>query len=36
MDVVDKIANLPTDKREWPKDNVRMKMVVIPNSMMHL
>jgi cyclophilin family peptidyl-prolyl cis-trans isomerase len=31
MDVVDKIANLPTDKREWPKDNVRMKMVVIPN-----
>ena len=31
MDVVDAIANLPTDKREWPKDNVRMKVVVIPN-----
>ena len=31
MDVVDVIANLPADKREWPKDNVRMKVVVIPN-----
>ena len=31
MDVVDIIANLPADKREWPKDNVRMKVVVIPN-----
>ncbi len=31
MDVVDIIANLPADKREWPKDNVRIKVVVIPN-----
>lgn len=31
MDVVDIIANLSADKREWPKDNVRIKVVVIPN-----
>ena len=29
MSVVDKIANLKTDKREWPIENVRFKTVII-------
>ena len=29
MSVVDKIANLETDKREWPLDNVRFKTIII-------
>ena len=29
MDVVDKISNLETDKREWPLDNVRFKVEII-------
>lgn len=29
MDVVDQINNVPTDKREWPIDNIRMKVSVI-------
>ena len=29
MSVVDIIANLETDKREWPLDNVRFKTVII-------
>ena len=29
MNVVDKIANLETDKREWPLDNVRFKTIII-------
>ena len=29
MDVVDKISNLETDKREWPLDNVRFKIEII-------
>jgi len=29
MDVVDIIANIETDKREWPIDNVKMKVVII-------
>ena len=29
MDVVDKISNLETDKREWPLDNVRFDVEII-------
>jgi len=29
MDVVDQINSVPTDKREWPIDNIRMKVSVI-------
>ena len=29
MSVVDKIANLKTDKREWPIENVRFKTLII-------
>lgn len=29
MDVVDKISNLETDKREWPLDNVRFDIEII-------
>ena len=29
MNVVDIIANLETDKREWPINNVRFKTVII-------
>ena len=29
MDVVDKISDLETDKREWPLDNVRFKVEII-------
>ena len=29
MDVVDIIANIETDKREWPIDNVKMKIIII-------
>lgn len=29
MDVVDQINSVPTDKREWPIDNIRMKISVI-------
>ena len=29
MDVVDIIANIETDKREWPIDNVKMKTIII-------
>lgn len=29
MDVVDKISNLETDKREWPLDNVRFDVDII-------
>lgn len=29
MDVVDKIAHLPSDRREWPIDNVVMKAVIL-------
>ena len=29
MEVVDKISNLETDKREWPLDNVRFKIEII-------
>ena len=29
MDVVDIIANIETDKREWPIDNVKMKVVIL-------
>tara|TARA_B100001059_G_scaffold154397_1_gene154077 strand:- start:1463 stop:2170 length:708 start_codon:yes stop_codon:yes gene_type:complete len=29
MDVVDMIANIETDKREWPIDNVKMKIIII-------
>ena len=29
MDVVDIIANIETDKREWPIDNVKMKVIII-------
>ena len=29
MDVVDKINRVPIDKREWPIDNIRMKVQVI-------
>jgi len=29
MDVVDKISELETDKREWPLDNVRFKVEII-------
>ena len=29
MDVVDKISNLETDKREWPIDNVKIKVEII-------
>lgn len=29
MDVVDKISNLETDKREWPLDNVRFNVDII-------
>ena len=28
MDVVDMIANIETDKREWPIDNVKMKIII--------
>tara|TARA_B110000438_G_scaffold76769_1_gene76978 strand:- start:11437 stop:12123 length:687 start_codon:yes stop_codon:yes gene_type:complete len=31
MSVVDIIANLETDKREWPLDNVRFKTIIINN-----
>ena len=29
MDVVDIISNIETDKREWPIDNVKMKIMII-------
>ena len=29
MDVVDKISNLETDRREWPIDNVKIKVEII-------
>ncbi len=29
MDVVDKISNLETDKREWPLDNVKIKVKIL-------
>lgn len=29
MDIVDQINSVPTDKREWPIDNIRMKVSVI-------
>ena len=29
MDVVDKISNIETDKREWPIDNVKIKVKII-------
>ena len=29
LDVVDQINSVPTDKREWPIDNIRMKISVI-------
>ena len=29
MDVVDAIANTETDKREWPIDNVKIKVSII-------
>ena len=29
MDVVDQINRVPIDKREWPKDNIRMKVSII-------
>ena len=29
MDVVDMISNIETDKREWPIDNVKMKIIII-------
>jgi cyclophilin family peptidyl-prolyl cis-trans isomerase len=29
MEVVDKINSVPVDKREWPIDNVRMKVSII-------
>ena len=29
MEVVDKINRVPIDKREWPIDNVRMKVHVL-------
>ena len=29
MDIVDKINRVPIDKREWPKDNIRMKVSII-------
>ncbi len=29
MDIVDKINRVPIDKRDWPKDNIRMKVSVI-------
>ena len=29
MDVVDMISNIETDKREWPIDNVKMKITII-------
>ena len=29
MDVVDKISNLETDKREWPLDNVRFDVEIM-------
>ena len=29
MDIVDQINRVPIDKREWPKDNIRMKVSVI-------
>ena len=29
MDVVDKISNLETDKREWPHDNVKIKVEIL-------
>ena len=29
MEVVDKINSVPTDKREWPIENIRMKIHVI-------
>ena len=29
MDVVDKISDLETDRREWPIDNVKIKIDII-------
>jgi len=29
MDVVDMISNIETDKREWPIDNIKMKITII-------
>jgi len=29
MDVVDIIANLPADKREWPFENVHIKAEIL-------
>jgi hypothetical protein len=29
MNVVDKISDLETDKREWPLDNVRFSIKII-------
>ena len=29
MDIVDKINRVPIDKREWPKDNIRIKVNVL-------
>ena len=29
MDIVDQINRMPIDKREWPKDNIRMKVSII-------
>ena len=29
MDVVDIISNIETDKREWPIDNVKIKVKII-------
>jgi peptidyl-prolyl cis-trans isomerase A (cyclophilin A) len=29
MDIVDQINRVPIDKREWPKDNIRMKVSII-------
>jgi len=29
MDVVDQINRVPIDKKEWPKDNIRMKVSII-------
>jgi cyclophilin family peptidyl-prolyl cis-trans isomerase len=29
MDIIDQINRVPIDKREWPKDNIRMKVSII-------
>jgi len=29
MDIVDQINRVPIDKREWPKDNIRMTVIIL-------